>query len=103
MKDVFLILSAVIGTVGIIPYLRDVIKNQTKPRIVSWFNWTLLTGIATAAALADKQYPSAVLTASATLVTGLVVIFGLKYGDRTFEPIDVICQIGAILGLILWI
>lgn len=103
MQTTLLVLSAVFTLAEALPYSLDIIRRKTKPRIVSWFNWSLLTGIATAAALADKQYPSAVLTAVATLETAGVVILGLKYGERKFERFDVICQISAIIGLILWI
>jgi hypothetical protein len=103
MKTIFIVLSAVLTFVSIVPYIYDVIRKKTKPRVVSWFNWSLLTGIATAAAFSDKQYPSAVLTLAVTLGTLTIVVFGLSYGDRKFESFDVICQLGAVLGLILWI
>jgi hypothetical protein len=103
MRTIFLVLSATLTILDTIPYITNVLRKNTKPRIVSWFNWSLLAGIAAAAAIADKQYPSAVLSLAATLECMLVVIFGLKFGDRKFEFIDVVCQAGAILGLILWI
>jgi len=103
MKTVFLIASGAITIIAALPYLNDVLKHQTKPRIVSWFNWTLLTGIATAAALAAKQYPSAVLTGAACVETIVIVIAGFHLGDKKFEKFDVLCQFGAIIGLILWI
>jgi hypothetical protein len=103
MRTFLSILSGLIIVAGVVPYILDVLKRQTKPRIVSWFNWTLLTGIAAAASLADKQYASAALTLAATIATALVVIFGLRYGDRKFEAFDIYCELGALLGLILWI
>jgi hypothetical protein len=32
-----------------------------------------------------------------------VVVLGLKYGTATFSLLDVICQVGAIAGLISWL
>ncbi len=103
LTTVLVTASAVLTIASIIPYLIDITRHKTKPRIVSWFNWTLLTGIAGAAALADKQYPAAALSFAAALETASVVILGLKYGDRKFDITDVLCQIGAIAGLVLWI
>jgi hypothetical protein len=103
MRSIFIAISAVLTIGSIAPYISDVITKKTRPRIVSWFNWSLLTGIASAAAISDKQYPSAVLTLAATLATVTVVIFGLRNGDKKFEPFDIICQVGAILGLIFWL
>lgn len=101
--NIFIALSVLFTVGAIIPYVNDVIHGSTKPRIVSWFNWSLLTGIAAAAALADKQYPSAILSLSGSAVCLVVVIGGLKHGDRKFEFFDIACQAGAILGLVLWI
>jgi hypothetical protein len=39
----------------------------------------------------------------ATLETGLIVILGFKHGDRKFERLDIICQAGALVGLVLWL
>jgi hypothetical protein len=103
VRPVLLGLGALIALAGIAPYVLDVIHSRTRPRIVSWFNWSLLTAIATAAALSAKQYPSAVITGVATVSTMAVVIAALNKGNRQFEKLDIICQVGAIFGLILWI
>jgi hypothetical protein len=99
---VFLILSSVLTIAAVIPYLVEVVKGKTKPRIVSWFIWTLLTGIASVAALVDGQYFTAILLFSAVVETLAVVILGWKNGDRKIERIDAVCLIGAIIGIILW-
>jgi hypothetical protein len=102
MKTLFLILSVVITMGAVVPYIRDIVKGTTKPNIVSWITWTLITGIATAAEIAGHQYFTAIFTASAMLETASVVFFGLRYGYVKYTSFDVVCQIGAILGIILW-
>ena len=103
MKDIFLVVSGVLTIVSAVPYIRDILRRTTKPRIVTWFNWSLLTGIATAAAIADNQWPSAVITGTATITTMSIALLGLRYGDTKIEPFDVVCQLAAILGLVLWV
>lgn len=102
MQTVLIYFSLIITAVGTIPYIVDVIRNKTKPRIVSWAVWCVLTAIAGLASLADQQYPAALLMLVATLETLAVVILGYRHGDRTFEKLDVVCFIGAIVGLLLW-
>ncbi len=87
---------------AVVPYLINTIKGHTKPRVVSWMNWSLLVGIAGAASLSDHQYGAASLSFMACIATAAIAIIGFKYGDRRIEKIDVICQIAAIAGLILW-
>lgn len=103
MTAIILALSAIITVSATIPYLLDAIKGKTKPRVVSWFNWALLTGISAAAALSAHQYPSAVLSLAASVECWGVVAVSLRKGDRSFELFDMFCQIGAIAGLVLWI
>lgn len=102
MKIIFLILAAVITVGSAVPYARDILKGKTKPNIVSWITWTLLTGIATAAEIAASEYVAAIFTGSAVLETAIIVVLGLRHGYVKYERFDVICQISAVVGIILW-
>jgi hypothetical protein len=99
---ILIALSAIVTIGSAIPYIIGIIRGQTKPRIVSWFIWTVLTGIAAAASFVDGQYPAAILSLCAAVETGLIVILGLRHGDRSFSRLDVVCLLGAVAGLILW-
>lgn len=102
MKTIFLILATLVTVGSVIPYIRDILKGTTKPNIVSWITWTLLTGIATAAEIAAHEYVTAIFTGAAVLETAIVVVLGLKYGYVKYTRFDVVCQISAVVGLILW-
>jgi hypothetical protein len=103
MKEVIIVLSSIITIGAAVPYIIEIVRGKTKPRVVSWFTWTLITAIASAASFADRQYPAAILSLCAAIETMAVVILGFKYGDRKFEKIDIICQVGAIVGVVLWL
>lgn len=98
-----MILGSVLTIVSIVPYVIDVIKKKTKPKIVSWFTWTLLTAIATFAAIDSGDFASAILTGVASVGTLIVAIIGYRLGDKKFERFDIGAQIGAIVGLLLWL
>lgn len=102
MKTFFLICAALITIIAVIPYARDILRGTTRPNIVSWITWTLLTGIATAAEIAAHEYIAAIFTAAAVVETGLIVILGLKHGYVKYTAFDIVCQIGAIVGIIMW-
>lgn len=102
MKDLLLVLSGLITLGAVIPYLRDIVRGQTKPNLVSWITWTMLTGLATAAEIAAHEYRTAIFTGAAVLETGSVVVFGLRHGYVKYTRFDVLCQLAAIVGLILW-
>ncbi len=102
IKTVFIIISTILTLVSMVPYILDVIKRRTKPRLVSWFNWSILSAIAGAASLSDGQYAAAILSFSATTETMAIVFLGWRNGNKDFEFFDIACQIGAAIGLVLW-
>ena len=102
MKTGLIILSSLLTIAAAIPYIIEVVQRKTKPRIVTWFVWSLLTGIACAATLADGQTASGILMFVATLSTGSIVLLGFRYGNRKVERFDAYCLAGAIVGLVLW-
>lgn len=101
-KDVIAIVAAVLAMASIAPYLIDILKRKTRPNIVSWSTWTLLTGIATVATFIAGEYRTALLMLGSTLCCGLVVILGFKYGFAKFSKFDALCWAGALLGIFLW-
>ena len=102
MHNIYLLIASVITVGSVIPYLIDIIKGKTKPNIVSWTTWTLLTAIATFAEFTAKEYTTAIFTTSTIIATSLVVALGLNYGYAKYSTFDFICQIGALTGLVLW-
>jgi len=102
MRNTFIIFASIVTIAGALPYIYDILKGKTKPRIVSWFTWALLTGISAAASLSDHQYAAGVLSLSAMVECLSIVGLGLRYGEREFTVFDISCQLGAIVGLILW-
>jgi hypothetical protein len=102
MKDILLVLSGLITVAAVVPYLRDIVRGKTRPNLVSWITWTLLTGLATAAIISTGDYRAAFFTGAAMLETALVVILGIKHGYVKYTRFDIICQIAAVVGLLLW-
>jgi hypothetical protein len=96
-------IGGIVAIVSVVPYVLDILRHKTRPNIVSWFTWTILTGIATAAAFAAHEPRTAILTLASTLCTGLVVVLGLRFGIAKFSLLDILCQIGAVVGLALWL
>ena len=101
-RDIVALAAGVVFIVAVIPYLIDIVRRKSKPNIVSWFSWTLLLSIATAAAFSAHESRTAYLTLGDAIATGLVAVLGIKYGLAKFSKFDIYCQIGALLGLALW-
>jgi len=103
MKEIFAVIGATIAIVSTVPYLIDIVRGKTKPNIVTWLTWTMLTAISGAAALVAGEPKTAALLFADSVCTGLVVVLGLKYGTAKFSRFDIICQVSALLGLVFWL
>lgn len=102
MRNILATIGALLLMVSTVPYAIDILRKKTKPNIVTWITWTLLTGIATAATFAAHEPKSGFLTLGSALSTLLIVVLGLRHGIAKLSAFDIACQIGAIIGLILW-
>ena len=101
-EQLIAVVASVIAAGGTIPYIVETVKGKTKPRIVTWSTWSLLTGMAAAAAFSDGQLASGLFALLGSLATAAIAIAGFRYGDRSLTPLDISCLSGVIVGLVLW-
>lgn len=103
MQTLFIVISSLLTLAAGVPYFLDVLHGKTKPRVVTWFVWAVLTAMAAAASLSDHQYASGILTLSETVEISAIVAVGLmKSGILSIARFDVVCLIGALVGMALW-
>ena len=103
MKETLAIIGAIIMLLATFPYLVDIVKGKTRPNIVTWLTWSILIGIGAAPLFAANQTNAALLLVGDFCATFAVVIFGLWYGTAKLDRFDMFCQIGAVVGLLLWL
>lgn len=103
MKEFLAIAAGVLAAVSTFPYLVDIVRRKTKPNIVSWLTWTILTTISGSAALAAHEPRAAILLFGSSLCTAAVVVLGVRFGIAKFSLFDIFCQIGAGVGLACWL
>jgi hypothetical protein len=93
-------LLTVAGTGG---YVVETARGRTKPRLVSWFTWTMILAIAAKASLDARQWPSAVLTLACAAECAAVFLLGVLRRDgqdRSVGWLDGVCLCGAVTGLV---
>ena len=103
MRNTLAITAGLLAIMATIPYILDTLKGKTRPNVVTWFTWSLLSLITAVAAYAGGARHTAILAGAESLCTVGVVIAGLKVGGiKRYTKFDVICQFLAIIGIILW-
>src|SRR5215470_3266612 len=96
------VVSACLSATSAVPYVAETVRGKTRPRVVTWLTWSLLTAVGGAASASVGDYPSAAFSFIGTATTSAVVIVGLRYGDRTIRRLDIICLVFVMLGFTLW-
>lgn len=103
MRQILPFISGVLTIGAVIPYLLDIAKGSTKPNAVTWFTWTLLSAINSAAAYSDGAWQTAIFSGSAAIATGTIFVMSLKKGVKKYTTFDIACQVVALLGIPLWL
>ena len=98
----FGIASAVLGTVGFFPYIRDILRGTTKPHPFSWFIWGVVSGIGFLAQLAGGGETGAWITGVGSVGCFIITALALRQGEPTIVALDWWCLGGAIAALVLW-
>lgn len=102
MKDFLAYAAAALMFFCTLPYILDTVKGKTKPNIVTWLTWSMLIGIGAVALFAAKEVNAALLLTGDFAATFGVVVVGFWHGMAKIDTYDILCQIGAIAGLLLW-
>jgi hypothetical protein len=103
MRTLLSIIGPLVGTIGFLPYLKDTARGSVRPRIASWATWSLVTGIATVAALSQRAYASSILTGVATCVELSILVMALRKGDYAYNWVDGVSQAISLLGIGAWL
>lgn len=77
MPELFGLLAGIVGIVGYLPYIRDILRHKTKPDRASWLIWTLEYGVLFFAQLNKGATGSLWLVGLQTL--GVVAVFALSF------------------------
>lgn len=84
------------------PYVKSILREETKLSPVSWFGWALLYAIAAAAQASKGLDWSLAIMVIGTFSTATVAIVALRTGRVVWTHIDRFCIGTAILAVILW-
>ncbi len=84
-------------------YILMMVKGRTRPHLLSWVLWSILSGIGFLAQLAGGAgigaYALGFTAASCVVISAL----GIKYGEKGITRGDWLCFAGALAAIILWL
>jgi hypothetical protein len=99
-KSILSTLAGILCVIGYIPYIRAILKKETKPAKASWIIWAALNSITVAGMIEKHTVNDQIL--GATIGTWVVFLLALKYGKSGWRLLDKLCLGGAAFGIVLW-
>lgn len=103
MKQVLGIVTILLAFIGYVPYLRDTFAGKTKPHLVSWFLWTIVSFIAFGLQWSKGGGAGAYSNFAMGVISLILFIQGFKNGTKNIKPADVVSFILAITAIVLWL
>ena len=100
---VFALAAGVLGIVGTVPYLRDMLRGTTVPHRGSWLIWGLLGVIAVESQRADGAHWSLVPLVAQAAGTCLVFGLSLRWGTGGVTRLDLVLITLAGAGVAGWL
>lgn len=100
-KNVLTLIAGVLFLLGFVPYIRAIVRGETKPAKASWVIWATLDTITLAGMFFKNAINGQII--GAVIGAWVVVILALIYGTRGWTKLDKYCLGGAVLGIALWV
>jgi hypothetical protein len=97
------IVAGIVTLLGFPPYIRSILQHKTKPHRATYGIWSVV-GIVTAAGyIASGARTTIWVGVIYAILTTVIFLMSFKYGVGGIAKLDIICLIGALIGIILWI
>jgi hypothetical protein len=104
MKDIIGFIAAALAFVAYAPYIRDLLKNKTKPHPYSWFIWGLITAVIFALQISHKAGAGAYVTLTVAVLSFVIAGLSLvRNGRGDIILWDTVCLFVALVAICLWL
>lgn len=95
--------SGAVALASFVPYIRSILKGQTRPNRASWIIWAFAEIITTATYSASGADATVWIAAGYAIGTITVASLSIRYGEGGAGPVDMMCLAGASIALIPWL
>ena len=103
LTPVFGLMGGLVGVACTVPYVRDTVNGATRPHRGTWLIWGVLAVVACLSQRADGASWSLVLTSSQAVLTALVFVLAIRYGEGGLTRFELSLMSIAGAGVIGWL
>ncbi len=102
MKNILGTITVILAFIGYVPYIRDTFLGKTKPHVISWFLWTIVSFLAFALQWSKGAGAGSYANFAMGVICLLIFILSLKNGSKQIKPVDIVSFILAGFSIYLW-
>ena len=102
MQIFFGILTIILGTVGSLLYIRDIIAGTTKPHLYTWLIWAIVSAVVIVGQVTKGAGAGAWSTEAAEFFTVIILFFAYTHGTKDIRKIDTVFLILSLGAIIPW-
>jgi hypothetical protein len=96
-RDVLNVLAGVIFVIAFVPYIRAILRKETRPTKSTWLIWATLDTITLVGMWQEGAVNGQII--GAVLGAWTVTVLAMKYGDKGWSLADKLCLAGAGVGI----
>jgi len=103
MKEILGVIAIILTFVGYAPYIRDTIKGKTRPHVYSWFLYALIAFLVFGIQISHNAGPGAYVTLTAACFSVLLLVLGLRMGEKDITRSDTLMLVLTLIAIGLWV
>lgn len=103
MKSIVAIIAVVIALIGYIPYIKNCISGKTKPHVITWFTWALVSYLAFGIQFFNNGGVGSFINLFMGLICTVILILGLRNGTKNITRFDMLSFFLALVAIVLWL
>jgi hypothetical protein len=97
------VLAGAIGVADTVPYVRDILRGNTRPHRGTWLIWGVLALVVCMSPRADGASWSLIMAGTQAIVTSLIFLLAIRHGEGGVSAIEIAMIAVAGGGVVGWI
>ena len=94
--------SGLLALAATVPYMRAAARREIRPNAITWGGWWLFSAVVFAAQMLSEPSWSAVVSGTAAVYCGVVVVLAVRAGGLELVALDVVCGALGLASIVAW-